>query len=97
MKREYLFVLLCLGIIGCTTTQSQPRLESADVSSISTEVLNPKPIEITLESLPEPYASQSVSQRPQILPIPSQRRFNVPVGFQVNVYAEGLNNPRWLA
>lgn len=99
MKREYLLILLCCGIIGCTTTttQSQPKLTSVAVSSISTKVLNPEAIEIKLESLPQPYASESASKRPQILPIPSSRTFNVPVGFQVNVYAEGLNNPRWLA
>ena len=101
MKFKYLFVSLGLGIIGCTPTQSQSTIQSPQVSSISTEisteVLNPEAIEITLESLPKPYASKSAFKRPQILPIPSPRRFNVPVGFQVNVYAEGLNNPRWLA
>ncbi|MGI0482280.1 PQQ-dependent sugar dehydrogenase [Geminocystis sp. CENA526] len=38
-----------------------------------------------------------MTQPPKILPIPNPRIFNVPKGFTVNVYAEGLNNPRWLA
>jgi glucose/arabinose dehydrogenase len=75
-KQKYLSVLLFLGIIACTTTQSQSSSQSTQVSSISTEVLNPEPIKIKLESLPEPFTTQSAHQPPRILPIPSPRVFN---------------------
>ena len=64
---------------------------------LSTNILNPEPIIIDIEELPEPFETESASAPPEILPIPSERVFNVPEGFEVNVYAEGaLNNPRWL-
>lgn len=97
MKLKYLSFLLFLIIVSCTIKTSPPESQSAEISPISTEILNPEPIKIELESLPKPFASDSASQPPQILPIPSPRILNVPPGFQVNVYAEGLNNPRWLA
>jgi glucose/arabinose dehydrogenase len=64
---------------------------------IPTEPLNPTPIRITPTDLPEPYASQSASQRPNVVPIPENPSLQVPKGFTVNVFAEGLNEPRWLA
>jgi glucose/arabinose dehydrogenase len=64
---------------------------------IATEPLTPTPIRITSADLPEPYASQSASQRPNVVPIPENPSLQVPEGFTVNVFAEGLNEPRWLA
>ncbi|BAQ66372.1 sorbosone dehydrogenase family protein [Geminocystis sp. NIES-3709] len=98
MKLKYLSFLLIFSIVSCAINVNQkPSVsQSPEVSSISTQILNPKPIKITLDELPEPFISESASQPPQILPIPSSKIFNVPVGFQVNIYAEGLNNPRWL-
>jgi glucose/arabinose dehydrogenase len=64
---------------------------------ISTEPLTPTPIRISPADLPEPYASQSASQRPNVVPIPENPSLQVPEGFTVNVFAEGLNEPRWLA
>jgi glucose/arabinose dehydrogenase len=64
---------------------------------IATDPLTPEPIQIEIDSLPEPYATKSASNPPQVVPIPANPSLNVPPGFQVNVFAEGLNNPRWLA
>ena len=47
--------------------------------------------------MPEPFATNSASKSPNILPIPPQPTLNVPKGFQVKVFAEGLDRPRWLA
>lgn len=97
MKVKYLPLILILSLISCTTNKAESQLKPAQTASISTEILNPQPIEIKLEDLPPPFSSDSASKPPQILPIPSPRIFNLPEGFTVNVYAEGLNNPRWLA
>ncbi len=102
-RLKYLFFYyLSLSLISCTTTSSPPQVlqpteVSSSVESISTQTLNPQPIKIELDTLPQPYTSKSVSQSPQILPIPDSIKFNLPDGFQVNIYAQGLNNPRWLA
>lgn len=97
MKVKYLPLILILSLISCTANKAESQLKPTQSASISTEILNPQPIEIKLEDLPPPFSSDSASKPPQILPIPSPRIFNLPEGFTVNVYAEGLNNPRWLA
>lgn len=66
-------------------------------NSITTETLNPTPIEITVEELPQPYATESASNSPRVVPIPENPVLKVPEGFTVNVFAENLNDPRWLA
>lgn len=66
-------------------------------NSIQTETLSPQPIRITVDQLPQPYASESASKSPDVVPIPANPVLRVPPGFVVNVYAEGLNRPRWLA
>ncbi|ASC71059.1 uncharacterized protein XM38_020090 [Halomicronema hongdechloris C2206] len=64
---------------------------------IATEPLVPSPIRITLADLPQPFASQSARKPPQVIDIPSNPRLQVPAGFTVNVFAENLDRPRWLA
>ncbi|MDR9404091.1 MAG: sorbosone dehydrogenase family protein [Halothece sp. Uz-M2-17] len=64
---------------------------------IATQPLSPEPIRIKIEDLPAPFTTESASKPPQVSPIPEQPALNVPEGFTVNVFAEDLNNPRWLA
>ena len=66
-------------------------------SLIRTETLSPTPINITVDSLPEPFHSNSASKPPNVVPIPNSPVLRVPAGFQVNVFAENLDAPRWLA
>lgn len=64
---------------------------------IRTESFSPQPIRISLDQLPKPYTSTSAAKPPKVIPIPANPVLKVPVGFQVNVFAEGLDRPRWLA
>ncbi len=64
---------------------------------VPTQTLTPTPIRITPSDLPQPYASESASKSPQVVPIPQNPTLQVPEGFVVNVFAEGLDRPRWLA
>ncbi|NJP09600.1 MAG: sorbosone dehydrogenase family protein [Leptolyngbyaceae cyanobacterium RU_5_1] len=64
---------------------------------IRTESFTPQPIRITLGKLPRPFSSSSASKSPNVVPIPAKPVLRVPPGFVVNVFAEGLNRPRWLA
>ena len=64
---------------------------------IRTQPLSSQKYEIRLEELPQPFATESASKPPQVIPIPQNPVLNVPEGFEVNVYAEGLDRPRWLA
>lgn len=79
--------------------QTEPATRSAVPadSLIATTPLQPAPIKISLADLPQPYASSSASQSPQVVAIPQNPTLAVPPGFTVNVFAEGLDAPRWLA
>ncbi|MGB3557912.1 MAG: sorbosone dehydrogenase family protein [Geitlerinemataceae cyanobacterium] len=91
--------LLLLGsivAIGCQPVRSVDTTPTS-TTAITTEPLSPTPIRIPLETLPPPFATESASQPPQVVPIPASGVLQVPPGFTVNVFAEGLDNPRWLA
>lgn len=64
---------------------------------IPTQVLTPEPIRIAVEDLPAPYATESARKPPQVIGVPDSPSLRAPEGFVVNVYADGLERPRWLA
>lgn len=64
---------------------------------IRTQPLSPTPIRINLRNLPAPFATKSASKSPNVEGIPQNPVLRVPPGFTVNVFAEGLDAPRWLA
>jgi len=49
---------------------------------------------ITPADLPAPYATQSVDNGPHLVPRPADAWPQAPAGFQVGLYATGLDNPR---
>ncbi|MBD2452486.1 sorbosone dehydrogenase family protein [Nostoc sp. FACHB-87] len=99
------WLALLLMTAGCNQTravsESTPApLLAANTQSkniIRTEPLAPQPIRINLQKLPPPFATKSASKRPEVVSIPQNPVLRVPPGFQVNVFAEGLDAPRWLA
>lgn len=70
---------------------------AAQKSSITTEILKAEPINIKIDNLPRPFATSSASKSPRVVPIPANPTLNVPAGFEVSIFAEGLDEPRWLA
>ncbi|PWU01792.1 MAG: L-sorbosone dehydrogenase [Candidatus Melainabacteria bacterium] len=46
--------------------------------------------------LARPYATPSVANPPRVIGWPAGMKPKAPPGFQVNVYADNLNQPRWL-
>jgi len=53
--------------------------------------------EIRAEDLPAPNATPSVGNRPVVIPRPSGARLRAPKGFEVTLFAEGLEHPRAMA
>ena len=51
---------------------------------------------ITVNDLPEPYATKSAENGAQLAARPQGAMPVVPAGFKVQLYAEGLDNPRWM-
>ncbi|MBD2355779.1 sorbosone dehydrogenase family protein [Tolypothrix sp. FACHB-123] len=81
------------------STSSVPTAKNSTASKniIRTEPLSPTPIRINLKNLPAPFATDSASKSPEVVPIPENPVLSVPPGFTVNIFAEGLSAPRWLA
>ncbi|GAB4543697.1 MAG: sorbosone dehydrogenase family protein [Pleurocapsa sp.] len=86
-----------LGLLGtvvsCTPSQTASIPQN---TAIATEVLQPTPIKITIDDLPQPYATKSASNSPNVIPVPDNPLLQVPEGFQVNVFADNLDTVRWL-
>jgi len=109
---RFLLPLLLLSLAACQNNSGEPDTaiatpdeppETATLAqgtpnrAIATGTLTPEPIRITLEDLPEPFHTDSASRPPQVVPIPDNPTLNVPEGFTVNVFADNLDRPRWLA
>ncbi|MGL6139231.1 MAG: PQQ-dependent sugar dehydrogenase, partial [Planktothrix sp.] len=105
MFKLHYFRLLFLGLlIACQQSSDISERPSTPISvateppkTITTKPLSPQPIRINLEELPQPFHSDSASKPPEVIPIPNNPVLNVPPGFKVNIFAENLDNPRWLA
>ena len=54
-------------------------------------------IEIRREDLPPPYATESVGNRSDLEDRPDPLPFRLPPGFAVNLFADDLERPRWMA
>ncbi len=113
MKVSARFLLLVLSLTIAACNQTRASLDDATQAStpssqlaqkptqskntIRTEPLSPSPIRINLKNLPAPFATESASKGPEVVPIPRNPVLRVPAGFTVSVFAEGLDAPRWLA
>ena len=72
--------------------------DSTDLpNAVPTEALRPAPIRVSLDDLPEPYATESARKGPNVIPVPDGAVLRVPPGFAVQVWADDLESPRWLA
>ncbi len=54
-------------------------------------------LQVNLPKLPEPYHTPSAINRPQVVARPDGVQLQLPPGFQIEVYAEGFNVPRFMA
>jgi glucose/arabinose dehydrogenase len=48
------------------------------------------------KTLPPPDTANPANNGPKMIPQPEGTPLKVPAGFKVDLYAEGLNNPRWI-
>jgi glucose/arabinose dehydrogenase len=51
---------------------------------------------ITVSDLPQPFATQSSNNGAELVPRPANAWPVAPAGFKVELYASGLDNPRWM-
>jgi len=87
------FVLLvALSTATAQTTLSGKAAVEADWTKDAPGVRH----RITLEDLPAPYATQSVTNDARIADLPTNPQLRVPDGFKVEQFASGFENPRYL-
>ncbi|HEY9812228.1 MAG TPA: sorbosone dehydrogenase family protein, partial [Candidatus Sericytochromatia bacterium] len=107
MKPLFLLLISLLAIAACDSTSAsiesqtpqqtansaQPKQQnlSKTKNQVTTQPLSPKPIRISLGSLPQPFASNSAFNSPNVIPIPANPSLRVPPGFVVKVFAEKLD------
>lgn len=103
-----LFLAACVGPQPSGPAVPVAPPASADSSSMSegsrplpqairTEPLAEREIRVTLAGLPQPYATESARKGADVVPPPANPVLRVPPGFAVQVWADGLSSPRWLA
>lgn len=112
VSARFLLLVLLLTTAACNQTRASLDSPTSQASTpvtklaqspiqpkniIPTEPLSPTPIRINLKNLPAPFATESASKAPDVIEIPENPVLRVPAGFTVNVFAEGLDAPRWLA
>lgn len=105
-SKNLFLAIAFLVLTACSTSRS---VEQKDYSQekeivprspdnlIPTEIFTPQPIRISLDRLPNPFSTSSASKSPQVVSIPNNPSLNLPQGFQVNIFADNLDRPRWLA
>ncbi len=105
------FLLVFLVLLGGSSCSNQVEKNPVDKNQVETnspvrvmaasqlvkvEPFSPQPIKVSLESLPQPFSTNSASKSPQVVGVPVNAVLKVPAGFTVNVFADNLNKPRWL-
>ncbi|CAF1040104.1 unnamed protein product [Adineta steineri] len=85
-KLQYSILIYCTILI-CVFDH---RIDATNVTFI------PTPIRITVADLPAPFTTQSANKDGNIIPVPSDPKISVPVGFAVKLFVDGLITPRFL-
>ncbi len=77
--------------------ENQPPAELAKLAGDWTHDAPGTQHRIDLKELPPPYATESLSNGPKLVPRPADAQLHVPPGFKIEEYARGgLQNPRFL-
>ncbi|MFH5803255.1 PQQ-dependent sugar dehydrogenase [Alienimonas sp. DA493] len=97
VHRPLLGAALLAAAAGFGTAGAAPAADVPAESRVPVEPFEAEPIRITVEDLPEPFASESVSNNPKVVVPPDDFHLHVPEGFQANLFAEGIEKARWLA
>lgn len=101
MRTAPVLIVAALGFVGCIDPGVNPPDDddrpNDPPAEIATQPLVPTPIRVEIDALPNPYATPSAVQSAAISPVPQSPVLNVPEGFKVNIFADGLTGPRSLA
>lgn len=85
----FAFSIPCLLLPTCAAFAAPPE------GRIDVEHFEPEPIKIGLQQVPD--SSEGESTRPKVVPPPADAVLRVPDGFEVNLFADNVEQGRWLA
>lgn len=80
--------MMAACLLGSTRAQTSPGDWQADAPG--------KRHSVSIADLPAPYSTESVSNGPRLIPRPEGAMLHVPEGFEIQEYASGFKNPRYL-
>lgn len=92
------------GTAGASSAAAEPTANSARITAPEprapfTDFRYEKPgtvRKITVSDLPQPFATESAQNGAQLVARPENAWPVAPAGFKVEMYASGLENPRWM-
>ncbi|HEV2841187.1 MAG TPA: sorbosone dehydrogenase family protein [Chthoniobacterales bacterium] len=97
-----LFCALVAGLSSLLPLQQQFAAESKSLTgqaAVSADWTQDAPgarHKITLDDLPPPFQTESVTNRPRVVARPEGAQLQVPAGFKIELYAAGFRDPRYL-
>ncbi len=95
IKEPLLFLLLLAGLAGCANNE-QSTSTPAQKPDSAVENTSTTPVVLNGDSLPAPFATQSVKNYCRVIGWPQNKTPIAPNGFTVTKFASGLDNPRWI-
>lgn len=91
-------LLLAALSLGACNNDDDNTTQEPQQTDIQTETLTPAVTTLRVATLPAPFASQSVTNYPQVLQErPADARLRAPQGYTVNTFADNLPQGRWMA
>jgi glucose/arabinose dehydrogenase len=92
MRSLFLLIIASLPFYSCNNNESSPeeKAEADSAANAQQTVTN------SLDSLPKPYATKSVTNRPDVTGWKNNMMPAAPEGFTVSVFADNLQSPRWM-
>jgi glucose/arabinose dehydrogenase len=96
MRKAVLIAALAVGVLGVLAFFSSPHRPSADNPPfVGYKQEEPGRVHhITVADLPAPYATPSVDNGSRVVRRPANAWPKAPAGFKVELYADGLSDPR---
>jgi glucose/arabinose dehydrogenase len=92
MRSLFLLIIASLPFYSCNNNESSPeeKAEADSAANAQQTVTN------SLDSLPKPYATKSVTNRADVTGWKNNVKPAAPEGFTVSVFADNLQSPRWM-
>jgi glucose/arabinose dehydrogenase len=95
MRIAFCVIVLSAGLVGAADKVDPKSVLTGEKAFADYHTVQPGVFrKITADSLPKPYATKGVGNSPTVVARPKDAWPKAPAGFKVELYANGLKNPR---